>query len=380
MKIGVNLSFIVEQVDFGIGSYIANILRGLQELDCLDSYYLIVRKSYYPHVKKHYPQANFIILKDRKWIRKCGRFKNIIISHDYDMIQIPKIAKRENLDLMFYPFHAVSNNMNLKIPIVTTVHDLFHCNFPGNLSKKYLTYVKFRYPYIIHRSDHLITISDFVRSDVVKFFPRVDPNKVTRIHNSIIFNKDQITEIVLEKPFILCVNSMRTHKNHITLVKAFSRIKDQIPHQLILVGGWGEASEEIQHFIKTNQLANRIDIRSSLTEGERNFLYRDADLFVSPSLHEGFGMTPVEAMLAETSVITTKETSLYEATQGLAHYYEPALDPCELAKTMLNVLKSKESKDLLSKKAEQLTQAYDYLTIAKEYDTFLKGVFDENRH
>jgi glycosyltransferase involved in cell wall biosynthesis len=380
MKIGVNLSFIIDHVDFGIGSYIANILRGLQELDCLDSYYLIVRKSFYPRAKTLYPQANFIVLKENKWMYRCGRFQNFLISHDCNMIQIPKITRQENLDLMFYPFHAISNNMNLKIPIVMTVHDLFHCNYPENLSRKYLAYVKFRHQILIHHSDHIITISDFVKSDVLHFFPKVDPEHVHRIYNSIIFNTNKITPMVIEEPFILCVNSMRTHKNYITLIKAFHRIKDRIPHKLILVGRWGEASQKIKDFIETNRLEDRVIIKSSLSEGERNFLYRNADLFVSPSLHEGFGMTPVEAMLAKTSVITTKETSLYEATQGLAHYYEPAQDDRQLAKEILQVLELKESKDLLSQKAEQVAESYHYLTIAKEYDQFLKGVLDENRH
>lgn len=380
MKIGVNLSFIIDQVDFGIGSYIANILRGFQELNCLDSYYLIVRKSFYPRAKTLYPEANFIILKENKWMYRCGRFQNFLISHDCDMLQIPKITQQENLDLMFYPFHAISNNMNLKIPIVMTVHDLFHCNYPKNLSRKYLAYVKLRYRSLMHHSDRMITISDFVKSDVLNFFPKVNPEHVHRIHNSIVFDTNKITPMAIEKPFILCVNSMRIHKNNITLIKAFHRIKAQIPHKLILVGGWGEASQEIQDFIRANQLESRVKITSSLSEGERNFLYRDADLFVSPSLHEGFGMTPIEAMLAKTSVITTKETSLYEVTQGLAHYYESAQDDRQLAKKILQVLERKESKDLLSQKAEQVAESYHYLTIAKEYDRFLKGVLNENRH
>jgi glycosyltransferase involved in cell wall biosynthesis len=173
---------------------------------------------------------------------------------------------------------------------------------------------------------------------------------------------------------------MRTHKNNITLVKAFHRIEDRIPHHLIFVGGWGEASQEIQNFIVTNRLEDRVEIKNSLSEGERNFLYRNAALFVSPSLHEGFGMTPVEAMMAQTPVITSTETSLPEATQGLAHYYKPALDDKALAQAILQVLASKASAEQLSQKAEQLTAAYNYLTIAKEYDAFLKGVLNENRH
>ena len=380
MKIGVNLSFIKTNVGFGIGSYITNILLGLQEQGLLDSYYLIIRESFHPYAKDLFPHAHFLLLKEKEWMKKTGRLANFLISHDLDMVQVPRIAKREAFDLMFYPFHAVSNKMNLPIPVVMTVHDLFHCNYPEYLSKKYLTYVRYRYNPLIEKADQLIAISDFVKNDIQKHFPNTHADKIHRIHNSIVFDKTNLEALEIGKPFILCVNSMRHHKNAITLVKAFDALHQQIPHALILVGGHGEASNEINDYIQARQLNDRILIMSDLSNKQRNKLYCDADLFVSPSLHEGFGMTPIEAMMAQTPVITTKETSLPEVTQGLAHYYEPARDALKLADKILEVLHNPESSESLKEKALVVKKAYDPLRIAREYDAFLKGVIHENRN
>lgn len=380
MKIGVNLSFIKTTTNFGIGSYVTNILSSLQELGLLDSYYLIIQKSFQPYAEDLFPDANLLLLKEKDWMKKTGRLANFLIAHDFDMVQVPRLAKQEDLDLMFYPFHAVSNKMNLKIPVVTTVHDLFHCNYPEYLSKKYLAYVRYRYNPLIYKADHLIAISDFVKDDIQKHFPKVKADKIHRIHNSIVFDETLLTSVDIDKPYILCVNSMRYHKNYLTLVKAFHTIHHEIPHKLVLVGGQGEASREIQQYLQHHQLEDRVLCLSELSDGQRNYLYRHADLFVSPSLHEGFGMTPIEAMLAARPVITTKETSLYEVTQGLANYYEPARDDSQLANKMLEVLANPEPAESLTEKAFRLKQAYDPINIAREYDSFLKGIIHENRN
>lgn len=380
MKIGVNLSFIKTHVGFGIGSYITNILLGLQEQGLLNSYYLIIRESFHPYAKELFPNANFLLMNEKSWMKKTGRFAEFLISHDLDMIQVPRIAALEDLDLMFYPFHAVSNKMTLPIPIVMTVHDLFHCNYPEYLSKKYLTYVRWRYKPLIKKADHIIAISDFVKKDIQKHFPSTHGDKIHRIYNSIVFDYSHSETNGIDKPYILCVNSMRHHKNFITLLKAFNAIQQQIPHTLVLVGGQGEASEEINDYIQARQLNDRIILMSDLSDEQRNSLYCHADLFVSPSVHEGFGMTPIEAMMAQRSVITTRETSLPEVTQGLAHYYEPARDASKLAEKIMEVLQHPESSESLKEKALMMKEAYDPIRIAREYDAFLKGVIHENRN
>ncbi len=104
-----------------------------------------------------------------------------------------------------------------------------------------------------------------------------------------------------------------------------------------------------------------------LSDEHRNYLYRNADLFVSPSLHEGFGMTPVEAALFETPVLTTRETSIPEVTRNMVNYYEPAEDPNVLAARILNLLENRPPKSELRRIKKTMAQEYDPERIAALY-------------
>ena len=130
--------------------------------------------------------------------------------------------------------------------------------------------------------------------------------------------------------FLLCINSLTKHKNLITLVKAFHkliknpRISESL--KLVIAGAKWNGANEITDYIADNRLQERIVVTGFLTDGQLQYLYHHAKIFVTPSLYEGFGMTPIEAMAAGCPVISSKETSLYEVTMGRAAYYEPAKD------------------------------------------------------
>ena len=116
-----------------------------------------------------------------------------------------------------------------------------------------------------------------------------------------------------------------------------------------------------------------------VTDEERNWLLTHAALFVTPSLFEGFGRTPVEAAICKIPVISTKETSLFEATLGLCNYVENAKDEKELAGLILKKLKQADSAGKVSEIANKLTANYEpeqlasrYLEIFKQYINLFK--------
>lgn len=367
MNIGVNLSFIIDNIEYGIASYAINVLKGIQKIDELHNFKLIVRKSFSKNAKSMFPEAKIIVLNESKLLEKNNFYKDFFISHYYDMVQMKNISKSEKFDLMFYPFNSVSNNMNLKIPIVMTVHDLFHKNHPEFLSKKHLFYVNIRYKNLMYGADHIIAISNHVSKDIIKFFPKVDQKKLNTIYNPVIMDKVTEKNNSTATPFILSVNSFRLHKNHITILKAFNIIKDNIPHRLVFVGSGYETLKTLNSYIHEHKLEERVEIRGSVTEKERNTLYREAALFVSTSIHEGFGMTPVEAIMSQTPVITTSITSLYESTCGLASYLDSPYDTKRLSSMILDVISKEQSQDDLMKNENILRNKYDYEKTGKIY-------------
>ena len=219
----------------------------------------------------------------------------------------------------------------------------------------------------------LTTISDYTKHDVIKTFnlQKKRSISITKIPNSIVFDvSKQIPVKGLEnKKFILNLNAYIQKKNPMTLLKAFYLIKDKINCDLIFCGGYKEEAtwNELNSFIQQNKLTSRVHLLFRVTDEERNWLLTHASLFVTPSLFEGFGRTPVEAAICKIPVISTKETSLYEATMGLCSYVENPTDEKELSELILKKYTTPENKEKLSQISESLSKNYNSINLAKKY-------------
>ncbi len=132
-------------------------------------------------------------------------------------------------------------------------------------------------------------------------------------------------------------------------------------------------------YIKEYILSNRVHLIDSLSETDKNNLYRNADLFVSPSLHEGFGRTPIEASMFKIPVITSRETSLPEVTMELVNYYEPARDVEALAEAIIKVLKNPPSEEELSRIKCIYENKYKSESIAQNYYDLCKSFIGKNK-
>ncbi|SEF83509.1 Glycosyltransferase involved in cell wall bisynthesis [Xylanibacter ruminicola] len=185
---------------------------------------------------------------------------------------------------------------------------------------------------------HIVTISQYVRGDVRRYSGK-DP---VVIYNSIserTAGEQRIKEIE-NIPYILDVNTFWKYKNTERLILAFCAIKDRIPHHLYLKGvnDNEDRYEDLSVFIDRLGVKDRVilDI-SNRSEEEMNYLYSHASLFVSPSLREGFGLTPIEASLHKVPVVVSNIETLLEVTDGLVDSFDPKSVE-SIAKVMLNAL------------------------------------------
>ena len=165
------------------------------------------------------------------------------------------------------------------------------------------------------------------------------------------------------------MNAYVSKKNPMTLLKAYCMIKDRTDLELVFCGGYKEESiwNEMHQYIETNSLSNRVKMLFRVTDEERNWLLTNAALFVTPSLFEGFGRTPVEAAICRIPVISTKETSLFEATQGLCSYVENPTDEKELAALLLEKINTPDSAEKLTQISEKLSETYKAENCAGKY-------------
>ena len=222
--------------------------------------------------------------------------------------------------------------------------------------------------------DKLVTISDFVRHDVKKLCGR----NSTVIYNSINRNteNEQDIETIKNTPYILDVNSFFKYKNTENLIRAFSSIKDKIPHILYLKGykDDGIRYEELMQFIKSEGCEERIimDITNRTTE-EMNYLYHHADLFVSPSFMEGFGMTPIEAAFHKAPVAVSNIGTLVEVTDGLVPTFDPRSVE-SISETILKVLNNPPSESDLAHIADHFRKKYSLENQVRAYMSLIETV------
>ena len=213
-------------------------------------------------------------------------------------------------------------------------------------------------PHVLRKADIIVCISNYVRDEVKTIYPYT-AQKLTTVYNSVDIHRNESDSIVKGK-YILYVNSLLLYKNVGTLVKAFAHIYDKIPHKLVVVGKSTDYWKGIYgEYSRNKNLAERIVLLENIEDEELASLYSHADLFVTTSLFEGFGFTPIEAAICGARVISTEETALPETTKGLLNYYRPANDYHELAAGILEQL----SEEINQKKQQEISQ-----TLAASYD------------
>ena len=260
---------------------------------------------------------------------------------------IPFLVKDfKSYDIVFSPnYITTAPFIGNSTKYITTIHDLQYLHFPEFFSK-----LKRNWQYLAHKntlkkSDVVICISDFVKKDIIKRFGEKYAPKLKVIHNPIDFNKLQhYSENIGSKynfPFILSVAAHYPHKNILNLVKAFQVFNEKYPDvKLILAGqlsknlkGGNYEKYGIDLQKETDKNKNII-ITGYVQDDELAVLFNKCALFVFPSIFEGFGMPPVEAMSLGKPVITTKCGSLEEVTLNKAIYIQDPHDVDELVSLM----------------------------------------------
>jgi glycosyltransferase involved in cell wall biosynthesis len=355
------IAFLADPLDRqygGIHSYTREILNALSKLDKKNEYIVIRSES-----KNEFEGMEEIVVPYSSF--PGYRFWRIFF-------QIPRILSNKNIDIVVEPAHFGPFNLPSKIKRVTVIHDMtvfllpeYHVWSSQFLQRMFL-------PRILKKADQIITNSNNTTVDLVKFFPDVK-NKTT----SILLGKDlsfkpQIKNDVLlnyniKQPYILFVGTLEPRKNVSTLIKAFDKFKDQtgLQHQLILIGKKGWKSDSIFDSIDQSPYKKEIIWLGYVPKVELPVFYSMAEVFVYPSIYEGFGLPILEAMACGTPVITSKESSLPEIGDSSVSYINP--DSIEQLTSQIIVLCSDSQKrEKYSQLGKEQAAKFSWEKTAKE--------------
>lgn len=275
----------------------------------------------------------------------------------WEQILIPLKIKKLGCDLFFSPYYKVP--FFAGVPSVSTVHDLTHIVYP-EYAKKYRFY-KIMARIYATRATKILTVSQNSKDDVIRLL-KVNPDRISVVYNSIdfpFFNKretsdnfnDFAKENDITKPYILYVGNSNPHKNVDALCKAYALLPDSFKNKYGLVlAGVGK------YLMPGNIVLNsgNIAIISRVPEKQITSLYSNAALFVFPSLYEGFGFPPLEAMACGCPVVSSDAPAMPEIL-GDSCFYCKSYDEKQVALSIEKVLSDENLKrELIEKGAKRI--------------------------
>lgn len=240
------------------------------------------------------------------------------------------------------------------VPSIVSVMDVSYLHFPETFKKNDLYQLTKWTKYSVKNAKKVITISKSSKDDIIKYY-KVPENKVEVVHLGLKKLSMQSSHVNLEdfgikKPFLLFVGTLQPRKNITRLIEAFSIFtKKSRSHQLVIVGKRGWLYEEILEAPEKFGVKDDVLFLDYVSDSELPEFYSKAEVFVLPSLYEGFGLPVLEAMRYGCPVITSNVSSLPEAGGDAALYVDPE-NVEEISKGIDRVLSDKKLREEMIKK------------------------------
>jgi glycosyltransferase involved in cell wall biosynthesis len=234
-----------------------------------------------------------------------------------------------------------------KTKIVITVYDMIHEKFKPMFSEldDFTSKKKME---AVDRADQIICISENTKNDLIEIF-NIDPRKIEIIHLASSMNSDIDTSSInfdFSFPYILYVGARDGYKNFQTLLRAFANCEN-LKHDFYLIcfGGSSFTIDELKLIYELGLNSVQI-IHTSGSDQALAFLYKHSSAFVYPSLYEGFGIPPLEAMSLGCPVVCSNTSSIPEVVGGAAEFFDPNY-PDSISVALKNVLYSSDKTNLL---------------------------------
>jgi glycosyltransferase involved in cell wall biosynthesis len=279
-----------------------------------------------------------------------GHLRNPVVNVVWHQVSLPQVCKERAYDVLFLPAGNRRLPLHVGCPTVGTVHDFSSIHVSGKYDPGRMFYIQHVLPFLIRRLSHVITISESSRKDIVEY-AKVAENRVSIIPNGVDHNtffprdKGACAEQIAQKygfqpPYILYISRIEhPGKNHARLIDAFSRLKAKtaIPHQLVLAGSDWTRAEEVHKAAAQSAYEKEIVFTGFVPGADLPAFYCGAELFVFPSLYEGFGLPILEAMACGVPVACSNLSSMPEVAGDAGVLFDPYAED-DMAGAMERVL------------------------------------------
>lgn len=299
-------------------------------------------------------------LKDIKQIEQIIEFNSPIYGIK-EQLKFPyKELKKQKIDVLHVPHYNVP--IFYKGDMVVTIHDLTHLvysEFLGNKLAKY--YAKIMLKIATQKAKTIIAVSENTKKDIIKYF-KVDESKIKVIYSGVKEDIKQEPKEKLEylyekfgipknKKILMYVGNLKPHKNLERLLNAYSKMQNKDECILLLVGKAFENYNILEQKEQELKIKEQVIHTGIINEQELCDLYNLADLFIFPSLYEGFGFPVIEAMVCGTKVVCSNTSSLPEVGGDKIPYFNPE-NVEEMAEVIEKELEREDTEEEKQKRIE----------------------------
>jgi glycosyltransferase involved in cell wall biosynthesis len=374
MKIAIDGTILKEHIT-GTGFYIVNLIQGLLKVDFQNNYFIFTDESIYRnHIKTE--GKNFHIIHKK--------FKSRVFRVFWQWFILPFQLKKMKIKVLHSP-NYITPLFKLGFRVIVTVHDLTFILFPEKYTiVKRLLFSKM-VPLFIRIADSVIAVSENTKTDILKLIG-IKEEKVfvtyesfPEYYNNRINGEDAkkiLKQYGINRGYILYVGMIEPRKNILNLLKAFETLDDYLDIDLVIVGGKGWYYKEIEsyiHNIQRSNKKNKIFFTGYIDEPELKYFFKLAFIFVYPSLYEGFGLPPLQAMACGTPVITSNISSLPEVVGDAAITIDPEnLD--DLVENLKLLNSDRQFRNDLIKKGFERSKLFNLEKVAKKTISVYKNI------
>lgn len=360
MVIGVDAYFLYEKNNTGIGILNLNLLVALSKIDNNNKYVLFT-----PQIRNK--EAALEILKNINF--KIIEIKGLMHASRRFWLQSFGLKRRiikEGIELFWGGGEYIPVLLPKKIQCAVTIHDMVFAIFPETITLlsriSYLTLFR----WCLQRANYVFTISENSKKEILRYTKIKKPVYV--IYNGIDVNKYACNKKIKKENYILFVGTLQPRKNLINVIKAYAIVAKKIDVDLVIVGASGWKNHEIRYEVETidSSIKNKIHFMGYIDDKTLVQIYQKALLLCSPSLHEGFGLIILEALVSGTPVVTSKRGAIPEIFKDSVVYADP-LSPIDISEKILSIVLDKNIQKKMIKYGKEYAKQFDIKLAAKKY-------------
>jgi glycosyltransferase involved in cell wall biosynthesis len=368
MKIGISTS-VIQRGKTGVAQYLFGLIRALEALNSNDEFYLFVLREDHEFFESLGPRFSIISVEEK--------FRPPLRNILWHQTVLPRLARELALDVLHIPSYR-RLPWRSPCPTVATIHDLA----PFTVSRKYdmarMFYGRVVVKYLARMQERIIAVSGNTAADIERFFG-ISGERLKVVRNGLdhqrFFPRPSAAaqsrargRFGLEQPYLLYVARLEhPGKNHFRLIEAFETFKTETrsPWLLALGGSDWSGAEVIHQRINESPFKDSIRPLGFIPDDEVPWLYSGAASFIYPSLYEGFGMPPTEAMACGCPVICSDRGALGEIVSDAAWKINPE-NSSEMAGALVAFFRDSNQRSEFTRKGLVRAAEFSWEKAAKE--------------